>query len=336
MPRSVNQHLKLAAKLVIVAVIFAVLYQRGFISLQHTFSALSHYEFMIPAVCLLSATVLIEYVRWHTLLRVQSFCIPFKKTCELGLIGAFFSIALPGSMTGDVVKAYYLAKLSPGRSAHALSTIVLDRAIGFTALVLLAAGGLALSNSQDAENIVPDAVRIVTYLLSLVIVLFWAHMLFIKNEQDAILKLLRWTGGKNRALSFVASFYEGVRIVQSARAAAAVAFGLSLIAYFLLAIVCYLFASALGETHIYLTDVLFAVPVGLAVASIPLMPAGIGSGHLAFTLLFQLMGSMRGADLFTLVVLFQMVLGGIGGIAFVRFRAADSRGGNTTKSEPTA
>jgi hypothetical protein len=50
------------------------------------------------------------------------------------------------------------------------------------------------------------------------------------------------------------------------------------------------------------------------------MPAGIGTGHLAFGYLFGLIGSQKGADIYTLFAFTQIVIGGLGGLVYLRFK----------------
>jgi hypothetical protein len=64
----------------------------------------------------------------------------------------------------------------------------------------------------------------------------------------------------------------------------------------------------------------FLVPFGLLVTAIPIAPAGLGTGHVAFLGLFKMVGSNAGADLFTAYVTLQIVISLIGGIFYVRYR----------------
>jgi glycosyltransferase 2 family protein len=53
------------------------------------------------------------------------------------LIGVFFNFDIPGGTGGDVVKVFYLLKETPGRRAHALLSVLVDRIIGLLGLALL-------------------------------------------------------------------------------------------------------------------------------------------------------------------------------------------------------
>jgi uncharacterized membrane protein YbhN (UPF0104 family) len=82
-------------------------------------------------------------------------------------------------------------------------------------------------------------------------------------------------------------------------------------------------AYALGETQLTLLPVYVVVPIGLLITAIPVLPAGVGTGHAAFLYLFGLLGSQRGADIFSLYALGQILTGAIGGLIYLRFRATE-------------
>jgi uncharacterized membrane protein YbhN (UPF0104 family) len=83
--------------------------------------------------CLLLCTL-----RWWLLLRAYQLPISFMAALRDYLIGHFFNAFMLGSVGGDAIKAILVAKPLPGRRTEAVSTIVLDRIMGLTALLMLA------------------------------------------------------------------------------------------------------------------------------------------------------------------------------------------------------
>jgi uncharacterized membrane protein YbhN (UPF0104 family) len=79
----------------------------------------------------------------------------------------------------------------------------------------------------------------------------------------------------------------------------------------------------MGETQLTYTQVYGSAPLGFLVTTIPVAPAGVGTGHAAFLFLLQTVGSQRGADIFTLFALAQFFTGGIGGLVYLRFKARE-------------
>jgi len=82
-------------------------------------------------------SVLTISVRWRYLLRVQDIHISYWEAIRLTFLGYFSSLVVPGTVGGDVVKAYYIAKQTHLKGAALLSVFV-DRVLGFTDFAILA------------------------------------------------------------------------------------------------------------------------------------------------------------------------------------------------------
>jgi glycosyltransferase involved in cell wall biosynthesis/uncharacterized membrane protein YbhN (UPF0104 family) len=80
-------------------------------------------------------------VRWAGLARPLGFELPIKRYLQLYFEGSFFGLCLPGSIGGDVVKAYRLAHDTSGRMLAGCSVLA-DRLSGLAALLVLAGTGL--------------------------------------------------------------------------------------------------------------------------------------------------------------------------------------------------
>ena len=81
-------------------------------------------------------------IRWAGLARPIGFRLSYFSFVRRFFEGVFFSLCLPTSIGGDVVKAYRLADSSSGRLLAAC-TVLADRLTGLSALVVLAATTLA-------------------------------------------------------------------------------------------------------------------------------------------------------------------------------------------------
>ncbi len=78
--------------------------------------------------------------RWHLILRAHDITIPFLKTLELYFVGQFFNAFMFGSVGGDLVKVFFVARLSVQRRTEAVTTVFIDRIMGMLALIALAVG----------------------------------------------------------------------------------------------------------------------------------------------------------------------------------------------------
>jgi hypothetical protein len=107
-------------------------------------------------ICLTS--VLLTFYRWFLLVRAQKLdCTPFN-ALRLGLIGYYLSNFLPGSVTGDVFKAAFLARHQSRRTV-AVATVMVDRAVGLWGLFwLLALVGTGLFLTGDPHGVLANPV----------------------------------------------------------------------------------------------------------------------------------------------------------------------------------
>lgn len=88
-------------------------------------------------------SVLIAAFRWWYLLRIQRIRIRWWEALRLTVLGQFFNTVVPGTVGGDVIKAYYVAKHTD-RKAAVLISIFVDRVMGMAELTLLAAAMIAV------------------------------------------------------------------------------------------------------------------------------------------------------------------------------------------------
>ena len=86
-------------------------------------------------------------IRWWFLLRAIGLHVELKQAFILTWIGNFFNTSLPGAVTGDVVKGYYVIKAQQeeGRT-RAFMTLIIDRFVGVFGLIVMAFLSLALNH----------------------------------------------------------------------------------------------------------------------------------------------------------------------------------------------
>ncbi|MHC4986517.1 MAG: lysylphosphatidylglycerol synthase transmembrane domain-containing protein [Planctomycetota bacterium] len=77
-------------------------------------------------------------IRWRLLLKVQDIDLTMVEALRLTFLGLFFNNTVPGTVGGDLFKAYYAAKHTH-RKAAAVVAVLIDRVVGLTMLASLAA-----------------------------------------------------------------------------------------------------------------------------------------------------------------------------------------------------
>lgn len=89
-------------------------------------------------------------IRLQWVFRVQEIHMTFRECYHLGFVGLFYNLMLPSSVGGDVAKAVYAYKHS-GKKIESATSILLDRLLGFVALIIMAGIGL-MCFSKEAGN----------------------------------------------------------------------------------------------------------------------------------------------------------------------------------------
>lgn len=101
-------------------------------------------RFWVGGLVVAMAAWLLNTLKWQQLLGTQGYHTSYPVLLALNYIGMYYSILLPGQVSGEVVKGVRLARLGTPASLTALS-IAMDRLTGLTALGLLGLIGLLLA-----------------------------------------------------------------------------------------------------------------------------------------------------------------------------------------------
>ena len=202
-----------------------------------------------------------------------------------------------------------------------VASIVLDRLAGLIPLFVLCLIGLLGSLSYPIPREV--AVSIGTLAaIGLLAPLLLFLLTYRKTEPPAwLVRLVRWP----RVERFFTALYEGAhryaRNLKLIRNILVISFlnqGLAIASFIL-------FGWAL-QIQVPVMSYLMLVPLGLLVTAIPVSPAGLGVGQVAFLALFHLAGTSQGANLFTLYMASYVVINLAGAFLYLfpRMEAIES------------
>ncbi|HEX7862103.1 MAG TPA: lysylphosphatidylglycerol synthase transmembrane domain-containing protein [Verrucomicrobiae bacterium] len=95
-------------------------------------------KFLVLSTALMGVLLLVGVLRWQIILKVHGLNLPLRRTAQIALIGHFFNSFLLGSIGGDVLKAYYVARETHHKKTEAVVTVAVDRIIGLFSLLILA------------------------------------------------------------------------------------------------------------------------------------------------------------------------------------------------------
>ncbi len=283
------------------------LYQKGVLD----FKVLS--KLFSPTLILVSLlNLVLSYYfaswRWQILLKVQKIRLPRWECYKLNLVGLFFNYVMPGGVGGDVVKAFYIVKDHPQNRMGAGMSVLLDRVMGLYAMLLLAIISLCFHYSEVMAN--PQLKMILQSLVVLFIGFSLALSLALSDQfrQAGWKKYLENTRIGRKFLSA----YEAIHSYSQYRKILFQAVVLSLITQVLAISLIAWLGFQLGFAETPLSIYFSVVPLGFMVTAIPISPAGVGVGQMAFFFLFNLfMGyeSQVGPTVITAYQVLNFILG---------------------------
>ncbi len=87
-------------------------------------------------------------VRMQWVFKVQDVRLNFRECYYLGFVGMFYNLFLPSAVGGDIARAYYAYKHS-GKKIESATSVLLDRLMGFVAIIIIAFIGLIISRADS-------------------------------------------------------------------------------------------------------------------------------------------------------------------------------------------
>ncbi|MBI5496767.1 MAG: flippase-like domain-containing protein [Deltaproteobacteria bacterium] len=318
--------LSATVKTALVGVLLYYLAQKGFLSWEEISGAYGDgLGWAVGGHVLLTSATILSIWRWQIVLRAQDIVLPFRRTLALGFIGNFFNVALPGAVTGDLVKAYYIGQDVEGRRARAFGAIFFDRVLGLASLIIVVAGAQVVGATLTGPPAVLEALRAFTVVLAVGTVGFFTYLFLVPEERDLVLRVFAALERRVHQVAALREFYLGMRAYHHRPWAVLRAMVVSCGIHLVVGLASTSFAWAMGERQLMPLQVYASVPLAFLVTMIPVAPGGLGTGHAAFLFLVRLAGSERGADVFTLFALNGFLVGAVGGLVYLRFRGGAGR-----------
>ena len=263
-----------------------------------------------PTVLFTLLAVLIFWIvplaalRWWLLLRAIGLQVLWTRANLLTWIGNFFNTALPGAVSGDVVKGYYIirAQEKEGKTP-AFTTVLIDRFVGLFGLIVMAFFALIFNlNVIASQSALIPLVWMISGLFAATI-LFYTIIIFpFKEKKDPFISLLGNLPGRNLTIKV----YRAFKSYQHQKLTLLVTLTMSIVLHSSVAILFFQIAKMLGVKDLNLATQFFIMPIGLIVVALPIAPGGVGVGHLAFGELYRYVGISEGADIFNLFIIIQL------------------------------
>jgi len=324
-----------ALKLLVAVAVIVFLIDRGDIGWEALRASFGQWRYSVPAFLLLALTPLGQLWRWQSLLRASRVLLPHREVLSYLMVSKFCNMALPGYVSGDIIRGFYVTRRAsetvPGNLPEkecprtspsvVVASILFDRVAGLVPLFVVCLLGLVGSVWYPLPAHMAAAVGAVAGAGVLVPCLLF-YMAYRSPEAPA---LLRRISQRLRLQQPLVSFYEGAHhYVRNLKLMRQI-LGISFLNH-CLAIASFMLYGAALAVPISWVSYLILVPLGLVITAIPVAPAGLGVGQVAFLALFHIVGTSQGANLFTLFMASHILinLGGAGLYFFTRFPLAEA------------
>jgi uncharacterized protein (TIRG00374 family) len=309
-------------RLAVVVAIFVFLFKAGHLDPKQLGGVLANPAAFFLGMVLLLVGAAIAVLRWRTLLEVQGIHVPYWDAARLTFIGLFFSTVIPGAVTGDIVKAYYVVR-GRTKKAEAIVTILLDRVIGMytivaVAIVVIVLGWATTMTGAEEQFRNDSRVRAVAVFVCAVFLAMTAAFVVASSTRLRESSLIRWMLVKAPFKDTTRSLYDAVYLYGRHPKRSFLALLYSLAAQGPLFAGLFVMAKAVETEGISIGGYLFIFPVGLMINALPILPGGLGQGEAGFEWLFGLFRSDRGAEVALLFHIAMFVMAaGIGGCFYL-------------------
>lgn len=319
MSNELKSKIKFALKIAVAAALIYFLLHTGLLKVD-SLKELLNVQTVAVALLLVGINLVLLNWRWYWLLRSRGFSVTLGQTFALYLIGVFFNYALPSSVGGDVVKAYYLAREQKNRRVEAVLSVLIDRVLGLYSLLLLSLMSVAWDFQFVQAN---PQIRWMAMLCGLLTLIMSACLTIgFSSRIDRALRLTT-TLRKIPKLHKIAELFEAMQLFGKQRSAILVSIVVSLVAQMFSIVFFAFIGSALGA-NISFPAYMFCVPLGFVAMALPVAPAGVGVGQVAFLFLFHAYAKSSGDVGASAITAFQLALlvwGLVGAIFYVRYKS---------------
>ena len=107
--------------------------------------------FFLAVATYMAGLILISF-RLQSVFSVQKIRLKFPQTFYLSFVGLFFNLFFPSAVGGDIAKAYYAFKYS-GKKLASTTAVLLDRIMGFIALIFMAFVAVLINGRLENEAV---------------------------------------------------------------------------------------------------------------------------------------------------------------------------------------
>lgn len=249
--------------------------------------------------------------RWEMLIKAVNIHLPLKRIITSFSGGIFFSLFLPSTIGGDVVRSLDLAAHTK-KPKEIIATVFLDRLSGYIGLVLLTLLALVFGLKIIDDKSVFLSLEIIIGILVLALI-----VLFNPYAYKKINKLLKSLGA-NKILGMITELHEEIHIFRNKRKVIVKNICISFLIQLITPLTYYLISLALG-LKINLLYFFVFLPIIGAITLLPISIGGLGLRDATTVFFFAKVGVVKHMAFAMSLINFSFILfyGAIGGLIYV-------------------
>lgn len=295
----------LAAKVAVAATLITWLVRGGALDFGKLRVLVEHPWLFAMNLGVFAIGVVANGLRWRVLLGAAGVVLPLRRTFQLQMTALFFNVVIPGNVGGDVVKALYVARDADKEKRTTILLIVFaERLLGLGGLVTIATVITVLRGPVLWSDPLLRPMAATVALLGVATVVGPAVMVYAMRRGGA--RVEAWLSGSSRLAKLLAQLAAALRLLSSkpksllAGLALSMGFHATGIALFTV------LTQVITHQDVTYSAVATVFPLGLLTIVLPISPAGLGVGHVAFDRLFAAIGLSGGATVFNVYIIGQM------------------------------
>ena len=265
--------------------------------------------------CVVGA-VLLGFVRWYLLVRAVDLPFTPGDAFRLGSLGFALNFVGPGGVGGDLFKGVALAREHRDRKSEAVATVIADRLIGLTTLLIVTSSAILFTGLLWNAGVPASARALAGMTVGMLVVVLVVGGLFMAPGRisEGAARVLSGIPGVGRV---VGNLFVSCQIMSRRPERLVPAIVLGIAVHLLLVFSFHTVAVGLPLEHPPLGDHFCIVPLAETAGAIPLTPGGLGTTEAALAGLYVAMGAEASAG--TIVALGQrlvMLTAGVVAIAY--------------------
>lgn len=251
------------------------------------------------------------FLRWQMLLKSAAIKIPLKRLIISFSGGVFFSIFLPSTIGGDIVRAADLAGHTQ-KTKEVVATVFLDRLSGYIGLVIVVMLALSFGRGMVRDKVVLSSAIVIIAILTLVVLVLFNNFIY-----SRITKFLS-APGAGRIKEMLKGLHHEIHIFRNHKKMIFSNLFISFIIQLIAPISVYFIALSLG-IKIDLIYYFIFLPIIGAITLLPVSLGGLGLRENLFVVYFAKAGVVKqlAIAMSLLSFVFIVIYGALGGLIYV-------------------